>query len=151
MVNRRTRKNRSNRRSSKSHYTSGNGFPQSMKKDLVKTFLEMLNTIKLYHWSTHSYPEHKATDELYSSLNSHIDRFVEVLLGKDGSRINQIEHVSYMIPDPQNTGEVKKSVEHFKDYLYKLPLNDPKDSDLGNIKDEILADLNQFLYLLTLH
>ena len=98
-----------------------------------------------------SYPEHKATDELYSSLNSHIDRFVEVLLGKDGSRINQIEHVSYMIPDPQNTGEVKKSVEHFKDYLYKLPLNDPKDSDLGNIKDEILADLNQFLYLLTLH
>ncbi len=42
----------------------------------------MLNTIKLYHWKTTSYSEHKATDELHERLSGHIDTFVEVLLGK---------------------------------------------------------------------
>ena len=147
MANKRTRKNRSKKNLQK-HAES---FTQSSKKDLVKTFLEMLNTIKLYHWSTHSYPEHKATDELYGSLNDHIDSFIEVLLGKDGSRINQIEHLSYVVPAAQNTTEIKKVVEGFKDYMYKFPLNNQKDSDLANIRDEIVADLNQFLYLLTFH
>ena len=146
MVAKRTRKNYK-----RSVSVSHDHFPQSAKKDLVKTFLEMLNLIKLYHWHTYSYPEHKATDELYSSLNGHIDRFVEVLLGKEGGRINQVERVSYVIPDPQSTGELKKKVEEFKDFLYKFPLSDPKDSDLANIRDEIVADLNQFLYLLTFH
>jgi DNA-binding ferritin-like protein len=120
------------------------------KRDFVRHCLEMLNTVKLYHWFTHSYPEHKATDELYSNINDHMDKFVEVLLGKDGSRINQIERTSYLIPDPQNTNEIKKKVEDFKNFLINLPLHDARDTDLANIRDEILADMNQFLYLLTL-
>ena len=32
--------------------------------------------IKLFHWKTHSYSTHKATDELYSKLNDDIDKFV---------------------------------------------------------------------------
>jgi hypothetical protein len=79
-----------------------------------------------------------------------MDKFVEVLLGKDGSRINQIERTSYLIPDPQNTNEIKKKVEDFKSFLINLPLHDARDTDLANIRDEILADMNQFLYLLTL-
>jgi len=49
------------------------------KSTIVKSFIEILNTIKLYHWKTHSYAEHKATDELYSKLNEHIDSFVQRL------------------------------------------------------------------------
>ena len=40
---------------------------------IVKKFLEMLNMVKLYHWKTRSYSQHKATDELYDRLNKHID------------------------------------------------------------------------------
>jgi hypothetical protein len=145
-----TKKNRT-KKSRKSNVTNSNTpLNQDFKKKFVKHFLETLNIIKLYHWFTHSYPEHKATDELYSSLNGHMDKFVEVLLGKDGSRINQVEHTSYVIPHPQNTNEVKKKIEEFKSFLVNLPVHGSYDSDLANIRDEILADLNQFLYLLTL-
>jgi hypothetical protein len=47
----------------------------------VFTFLEFINVVKLYHWNTRSYSEHKATDELHDSLSKHIDKFVEVMLG----------------------------------------------------------------------
>ena len=48
---------------------------------IVITFLEFLNVVKMYHWNTRSYAEHKATDELYADLGKQIDHFVEVMLG----------------------------------------------------------------------
>ena len=36
---------------------------------IVTMFLQMLNTVKLYHWKTSSYAQHKATDELFESLD----------------------------------------------------------------------------------
>ena len=51
-------------------------------------FLQMLNTIKLYHWKISNYAEHKATDELYANRNTNIDTFVEGVLGKTGGHVN---------------------------------------------------------------
>lgn len=67
------------------------GILNKNKSYMVKVFLEVLNMVKLYHWKTHSFAQHKATDDLYSKLNDHMDRFVEVLLGKDASRIKMLE------------------------------------------------------------
>ena len=39
------------------------------EKQITVIFLEMLIMVKLFHWKTHSYAIHKATDDLYSSLN----------------------------------------------------------------------------------
>ena len=64
-------------------FRSSNKTLISFEKEIVVKFLQMLNTIKLFHWRTYSYPAHKATDDLYESLNSHIDRFIEILLGKN--------------------------------------------------------------------
>ena len=60
----------------------------SFEQEIVVKFLETLNTIKLFHWKTHSYATHKATDELYSKINENVDTFVEVLLGKCGNRVH---------------------------------------------------------------
>ena len=46
--------------------------------NITKVFLEMLNTVKLYHWKTYSYATHEATDKLYKELNEYIDEFIEV-------------------------------------------------------------------------
>ena len=54
---------------------------------IVKTLLELLNHVKLYHWNTHVYSVHKSTDELYKNLDENIDKFVEVFLGKNKIRI----------------------------------------------------------------
>jgi DNA-binding ferritin-like protein len=122
------------------------------KSRIVHTFIEMLNVVKLYHWKTHSFPEHKSTDELYSSLNEHIDKFVEVLLGKDASRINKWER-KMDIMQADNSKQFKEQMYQYREFLINLNkvFDAKRDSDLLSIRDEILGDVNQFLYLMSFH
>jgi len=138
----RTRKNRSK---TTSH--------SSFEKEIIVTFLQMLNNVKLYHWKTHSFATHKATDELYANLNKNIDSFVEVLLGKYGDRANLSHVKSIQIRDFSTQEQFKKQINYYKEYLISLDsqrvMKMMANSDLYNIRDEMLANLNQLLYLLT--
>lgn len=122
---------------------------------IVLTFLEMLNTVKLYHWKTHSYPQHKATDELYSKLNENIDSFVEIMLGKTGSRVNLTNVKSLPLHDYNSLSSFKAKVDEYKKFLINMSadarVNITNNSDLLNVRDEILGNMNQFSYLLTFH
>jgi DNA-binding ferritin-like protein len=121
------------------------------KEELVILLLKLLIIIKVYHWKTYSYSEHKATDELYENLNNHIDKFVEILLGKNGSRLN-MKGYKIDISDPIDKEGIKKII-----YEYRILLENDIDNyisaknntDLYTIRDEILGELNQFLYLIT--
>lgn len=116
-------------------------------ENIIKIFLQMLNNIKLYHWHTHSYPQHKATDELYSELNKSIDTFVEIMLGKHNSRFNLNTSTFKLYT---NVNDFKKQIQYYKEYLIYMKFkNHEHDTDLMNTRDEILAHLNQFSYLLT--
>ena len=119
---------------------------RSNTKQITVYFLEMLMMVKLFHWKTHSFATHKATDELYDSLNEHIDSFIEVLLGKTGTRINLLGKKSVSLVDLNSQASLKARIEQFKHFLERLP---DQGTDLMNIRDEILGDLNKFLYLLT--
>jgi DNA-binding ferritin-like protein len=125
----------------------------SFQKEITMTFLEMLLMIKLYHWKTYSYATHKATDELYGKLNENMDHFIEVILGKSGQRMDLTKQKSIPLIDLSSPEALKKEIYSFKVYL--VSLNDNKamklmsNTDLLNIRDEILGDLNQFLYLLS--
>ena len=125
----------------------------AFQKEITVIFLEMLLMIKLYHWKTHSYATHKATDDLYSKLNESIDSFIEVLLGKTGLRTDLTQQKSIRLLDLSSPESLKREVDAFKGYL--VSLNDNKtmkimsNTDLYNIRDEILGHMNQFLYLLT--
>ena len=118
---------------------------------IVHMFLSMLNAVKLYHWKTRSYAQHKATDDLYASMNEHIDKFVEILMGKQETRV--FTHgKTIVLADVNKKKQFKTSIYQYRDYLIGLSqeLDDQKDTDLLNVRDEILGDVNQFLYLLTL-
>jgi DNA-binding ferritin-like protein len=119
---------------------------RSFDKEITITFFEMLLMVKLYHWRTHSFSTHQATDDLYKSLNEHMDKFIEVLLGKTGSRMNFSDKKSIQLIDIESPTKFKERIEAFKKYLSNIPI---KDTDLLNIRDEILSDLSQFTYLLT--
>lgn len=120
------------------------------KSSIVQTFLQILNMVKLYHWKTHSYAQHKATDELYGKLNENIDRFIEVLLGKDASRIKMVEK-QLLLVDPDKLADFKEKIYEYRSFLIDLEkiFDEKKDSDILSIRDDILVDINQFLYLLT--
>jgi hypothetical protein len=113
-------------------------------------FMQMLNTVKLYHWKTSSFAQHKATDELYSNLNSSVDSFVEIMLGKTGSRVNLTNVKSIPLHDYNDLANFKREIEMYKEYLIGFTMIDnKKNTDLINVRDEILGHLNQFTYLLT--
>ena len=122
-------------------------------ENIVIMFLRMLNTVKLFHWRTFSYPEHKATDELYANLNSNIDTFVETMLGKTGGRINLVKQKTLPLLAIENINDFKKEITQYKNFLINMSkdseLNSTSNTDLMNIRDEILGNLNQFTYLLT--
>lgn len=119
-------------------------------KNVIQHFMEMINTIKLYHWKTYSFPEHKNTDELHKSLSEHVDKFVEVMLGKYGGRIEKKEF-SFQCVNYSSTNEFKKYITKCIFYLSSFDNMFKNASELLNIRDEMVADLNQFMYLLSFH
>lgn len=125
----------------------------AFQKEITVVFFEMLLTVKLFHWNTYSHSAHKATDELYGELNSHMDEFIEVLLGKSGTRIDFGNQKTIQLNNLKNLDQLVSKVNNFKSYLVGLSnhkgLSTMTNSDLLNIRDEILADMNKFLYLLT--
>jgi len=141
-----TKKKGGNNRTRKNN----NRISNKTSSHIVKVFLEMLNMVKLYHWKTLSYSQHKATDELYAKLNKNIDSFIEVLIGKEERRIKMLEKRIDLI-DPSNTRDFKSRIYDYREFLIDINLyfDDKKDTDLLSIRDEILSDINQFLYLMT--
>jgi len=138
-----------NSKTSKISKTSKNNSNKSM---MVTFFFEMLNTVKLYHWKTKSYAQHKATDELYQNLNENIDRFVEVWLGKEQTRIQMIEK-KLDILDYSKVDDFKVRIHKYRDMLTSMNniFDEKIDSDLLSIRDDILVNINQFLYLMSFH
>ena len=126
---------------------------QNFEKDITVYFFEMLLLIKLYHWKTYSYATHKATDDLYSKFNEHMDKFIEVLLGKTGMRIDLTNKRQINLYDLNNSSQLINKINEFKSLLIDLNNNKAMkvmvNYDLLTIRDEILADMNQFLYLIS--
>jgi hypothetical protein len=122
-----------------------------MSVEIVHTFMNLRDQIKIYHWQTKSYSRHIASDDLVKKLDTNIDQFVEVYIGKYGrpkfSGKTKVIHL---------TNHSNKDAEILVDDAIawlsnlSLKLDKKKDSDLLNIKDTIIADLNQVKYLFTL-
>lgn len=113
--------------------------------------LTLRNQVKIYHWETKLYSRHKATDQLVDKLDASIDKFVEVYIGKYG-RPNLNSRTGRIMIRNFNDQEAPVLLKQAVAWMTtKLPtLLNNTDTDLLNIRDEILADLNQTLYLFTL-
>jgi len=116
--------------------------------EIVSVFFHMRSQIKLYHWQTRSFAEHKATDDLVAALDTNIDKFIEVYMGRYGR-----PYIKKTLPVKNLTvtgirAFITKSDEWLASSLPRMLKKN--DSDLLNIRDEILADLNQIKYLFTL-
>jgi hypothetical protein len=146
------RSNTSNSSTRKNKYSSS-GVLKNFQREITTVFLEVILMIKLYHWKTYSYATHKATDKLYSKINEHMDRFIEILMGKTEKRTDFMNVKSIKLIDLDSADKLKVKIDNFKGYLVNLNNNKAMklmvNMDLLTVRDEILGDLNQFLYLLT--
>jgi len=112
----------------------------------------MREQIKLYHWQTKVYSRHKATDNVIEALDGSIDKYVEVYMGKYGRMKMTSSTASVSVKNLSETSVInfiKRCILYLNTELVKkLKEND---TDLINVRDEMLGELNQLLYLFTLH
>lgn len=110
--------------------------------------------MKLYHWGTSSYARHKAADDLVDKVIELSDKFMEVYIGKYGRSAIRRCTVSSVSLKQLNDDTVEDFLDHaiaFVSHDFEKVLNRDTDSDLFNIRDELLAELNRSRYLFTLH
>jgi hypothetical protein len=116
---------------------------------LISPFLKIQNQIRIFHWQTTSYAQHKAFDKAYKSLGDLIDTFVEVYMGKYG----RSKAKTYYTVELENiSDDCMPAIDSYISYLIGInsELDSVNDSDLLNIRDEMLGELNRLKYLLTL-
>jgi len=122
-----------------------------MSADMISTLMMLRDQVKIYHWQTMSYPRHKATDDLVGSLDEKIDSFVESYMGKYGRPKFTARSGTIRVRNFHEKEAPALLKDAIKWMTHKLPkLLKPEDTDLLNIRDEIVGDLNKSLYLFTL-
>ena len=110
--------------------------------------------LKFYHWAgTDLYSRHVASDSLVNSLTEKLDKFIETMQGNENKKLTFSK--KSIVFTVENDISIVKLLQNFKIWLSNtLPkyLN-PKTSntDLLNIRDDILGEVNKTLYLFTLN
>jgi len=121
------------------------------KGEMIQTMmLQMQNQYKIFHWQTTSFSQHKSFDGIVESLIGNIDEFIETYMGKYGRVI--ASNTFNLTLGNYKDSDFNAITDAYINFLIGLSneLDASKDSDLLNIRDEILGSLNQLKYLLTL-
>lgn len=95
-------------------------------------FFTILQCVKTIHWEAQAYTVHKITGDFYDSLESHIDKYVEVTI---------LETPKYNPIALKNKENPVKLVKEIKSYFSKIKGH-------RNIIDEVLDLCDQTVYLL---
>ena len=115
--------------------------------EVASKLIEVHNQLKFFHWQTTSYARHQAYGGIYDALTPLIDNFVEVLMGKYG-RVPALPMKVYN----RNEKDCMTFIDETVAYLLMLStaLDPQTDTDLLNIRDEMVSEFNKLKYLLTL-
>jgi hypothetical protein len=116
----------------------------STQQMVLREFFTFLVNIQLYHWITRSHARHEASGELYDSMSSLIDQFVEVYVGS--TRLPRVG--SFPVPvSPLKHREAVNYLKAFNTFLNDLDLN----PTLANLRDEMSAQVARALYKFAQH
>lgn len=108
----------------------------------------VLNQLKIDHWQTRSFAEHKALQKAYESFDELFDKFVETFYGK--TYIPE-DTITYNIQSNSYTSNIIARYISMKNSVltYLREFVDSEDmDDLRNIVDEIEAEFNVLIYRL---
>ena len=121
-----------------------------MKEEITLKLVQIQLQFKFLHWQTFGDAKHKAYGKIYDSIGDLIDTFTETMMGKYG-RPEFDPEFGLMFQDISSL-----SIQNFMDGITEFlvgmtdQLDGRYDTDLLNIRDEMLGLINQSKYLLTL-
>jgi DNA-binding ferritin-like protein len=116
----------------------------------VNFFLTLQAQLKIMHWQTKGYARHKALDDTLGELYDLVDTFVEEAMGKYGRFKLENETKTIKLSNISEL-EIKSfcdtSIEALNQYNDQF---EDVDTNLFNIRDEMIGLFNKLKYLLTL-
>lgn len=121
-----------------------------MKEELIKKLVQLQLQFKFLHWQTYGDAKHRLYGEIYDQLGDLIDEFTETMMGKYGRPEFEPEF-GLMFQDISNLS-VQNFIDGITEFLVSMTeqLDSRYDTDLLNIRDEMLGLINKSKYLLTL-
>jgi hypothetical protein len=121
-----------------------------MKEELILKLVQIQNQFRFLHWQTFGYSKHKAYGKIYENLGDLIDTFTESIMGKYGRPEFESEF-SIMFQDIK-VMNIQNFLDVITEFLVGMTdqLDTRYDTDLLNLRDEMLGEINKLKYLLTL-
>ena len=117
----------------------------------ILNLVKFQNQLRILHWQTDSFAKHKAFGKTYEDLDGLIDSLVEVYSGKyQKLSLSPGTSIELLNTDSLDVDNVLNEVTEYLSTSAVEELNPEKDTDLLNVRDEILAVVNRLKYLLTL-
>jgi DNA-binding ferritin-like protein len=116
----------------------------------VNFFLGLQMQLKVNHWQTKGFARHNAFGSTYDELQDLVDRYVEEAMGKYGRFILDDETKTIELVNLSEI-DMKGFINTLREALVQFTSQlDQTDTNLLNIRDEILGLINKLGYLLTL-
>ena len=152
MINKHSHRKASSKNKSKTlngrNTTKKNKTHKKQLVNIVPEFLSLVNNLKMKHWNTHKYSVHKSIDEILERVNGLVDKFVEVLVGKSSNNRSKYLYAFDIKIKVMKDNELTAYLDEFIEFMVGIsPKLEGKDSDLGAIRDELVAEINQLKYL----
>ena len=121
-----------------------------MKEELILKLVQIQNQFKFLHWQTHGDAKHRTYGDVYDKLGDFIDEFAEIMMGKYG-RFEFEPEFSIMFQD-MGSLNLQNFLDGITEFLVGMSdqLDSRYDTDLLNLRDEMLGTINKTKYLLTL-
>ena len=113
---------------------------------LVRVFFKHQMQLKMFHFQTKNYGAHKASDSYLEEFANNFDKFMEVAQGTFGKLESQNMTFSF---DTLNDNTITEELENFINLLKQLDAYLIRNSDLLNIRDEMVGNAQQLKYLLS--
>jgi hypothetical protein len=121
-----------------------------MKEEIVLKLIQIQNQFRFLHWQTYGDAKHRSYGQIYDTLGDSIDSFVEAMMGKYG-RPNFPEEFVVAFQDIKSIN-LQNFIDGIVEFLVSMTdlLDSRYDTDLLNLRDEMLQQVNKLKYLLTL-
>lgn len=115
----------------------------------IVELLKFQTQMRVNHWMTQSFAEHKAFGAIYEALDGQIDEFMETYIGIFG-RDDENKSFKLEIEAYKSQSSTKSCITEFEKFLEDLSDEIKGEKDLLNMRDSILGEVSHLRYLLTL-
>jgi hypothetical protein len=121
-----------------------------MKEEIILKLVQIQGQFRFMHWQTTGDAKHRSYGKTYDKLGDLIDDFAEALMGKYG-RFEFESEFSIMYQNLSSMS-LQNFIDGITDFLVSMSeeLDTVYDTDLLNLRDEMLLLINKLKYLLTL-